>query len=100
MLPLANIVRDAGAAVSGSDRAMDKGRLGPKFQWLQSLGIDLFAQDGSGIISGDQVLIASAAIEDRVPDIAKANALGCPRMTRAELLADLFNAAPRSVAVG
>ena len=100
MLPLANIVRDAGAAVSGSDRAMDQGRLGPKFQWLQSLGIDLFAQDGSGIISGDQVLIASAAIEDRVPDIAKANALGCPRMTRAELLADLFNAAPRSVAVG
>ena len=75
MLPLANIVRDAGAAVSGSDRAMDQGRLGPKFQWLQSLGIDLFAQDGSGIISGDQVLIASAAIEDRVPDIAKANAL-------------------------
>ena len=100
MLPLANIVRDAGAAVSGSDRALDQGRLGPKFEWLQSLGIDLFAQDGSGIISGDQILIASAAIEDSVPDIAKANALGCIRMTRAELLADLFNAAPRSVAVG
>ena len=100
MLPLANIVRDAGATVSGSDRALDQGRLGPKFEWLQSLGIDLFAQDGSGIISGDQILIASAAIEDSVPDIAKANALGCTRMTRAELLADLFNAAPRSVAVG
>ena len=68
MLPLANIVRDAGAAVSGSDRALDQGRLGPKFEWLQSLGIDLFAQDGSGIISGDQILIASAAIEDSVPD--------------------------------
>jgi UDP-N-acetylmuramate--alanine ligase len=35
-----------------------------------------------------------------VPDVAKANALGCARMTRAELLADLFNNAPRSVAVG
>ncbi|OYY69613.1 MAG: UDP-N-acetylmuramate--alanine ligase [Sphingomonadales bacterium 17-56-6] len=100
MLPLANIVRDAGAAVSGSDRALDQGRLGPKFEWLQSLGIDLFPQDGSGIISGDQILIASAAIEDSVPDIAKANALGCTRLTRAELLADLFNAALRSVAVG
>jgi UDP-N-acetylmuramate--alanine ligase len=100
MLPLANIVRDAGATVAGSDRALDQGRLGAKFEWLQSLGIDLFAQDGSGLISGDQILIASAAIEDRVPDVAKANALGCARMTRAELLADLFNNAPRSVAVG
>lgn len=100
MLPLANIVRDAGATVAGSDRALDQGRLGPKFEWLQSLGIELFAQDGSGLVSGDQILIASAAIEDSVPDIAKANALGCQRMTRAELLAELFNAAPRSVAVG
>ena len=100
MLPLANIVRDAGAAVAGSDRALDQGRLGPKFEWLQSLGIALFAQDGSGLVSGDQILIASAAIEDSVPDIAKANALGCQRMTRAELLAELFNAAPRSVAIG
>ena len=100
MLPLANIVRDAGATVAGSDRALDQGRLGRKFEWLQSLGIDLFAQDGSGLVSGEQILIASAAIEDSVPDIAKANALGCKRMTRAELLAELFNAAPRSVAVG
>jgi UDP-N-acetylmuramate--alanine ligase len=100
MLPLANIVRDADATVAGSDRALDQGRLGAKFEWLQSLGIDLFAQDGSGLISGDQILIASAAIEDSVPDVAKANALGCARMTRAELLADLFNNAPRSVAVG
>ncbi len=100
MLPLANIVRDAGASVAGSDRALDQGRLGPKFEWLQSLGINLFPQDGSGLISGDQILIASAAIEDSVPDVATANALGCTRMTRAELLANLFNAAPRSVAVG
>ena len=100
MLPLANIVRDAGATVAGSDRALDQGRLGAKFEWLQSLGIDLFAQDGSGLISGEQILIASAAIEDSVPDVAKANALGCARMTRADLLADLFNNAPRSVAVG
>jgi UDP-N-acetylmuramate--alanine ligase len=100
MLPLANIVLDAGASVAGSDRALDQGRLGPKFEWLQSKGITLFAQDGSGIVSGEQILIASAAIEDSVPDIAKANALGCQRMTRAELLAELFNAAQHSVAVG
>jgi UDP-N-acetylmuramate--alanine ligase len=100
MLPLANILRETGATVAGSDRALDQGRLAPKFEWLQSLGIDLFPQDGSGLTSGEQILIASAAIEDSVPDIAKANALGCQRMTRAELLAELFNAAPRSIAVG
>ncbi len=100
MLPLANIVRDAGATVGGSDRALDQGRLGAKFEWLQSLGISLHKQDGSGLTSKEQILVASAAIEDSVPDVAKANALGCARMTRAELLAELFNAAPRSIAVG
>jgi UDP-N-acetylmuramate--alanine ligase len=100
MLPLANIVRDTGAVVAGSDRALDQGRLGAKFEWLQSMGISLHGQDGSGLTSPDQILIASAAIEDSVPDIAKANVLGCKRMTRAELLADLFNAAPSSIAVG
>jgi UDP-N-acetylmuramate--alanine ligase len=100
MLPLANIVRDSGATVAGSDRALDQGRLGAKFEWLQSMGISLHKQDGSGLTSGDQILIASAAIEDSVPDIAKGIELGCPRMTRAELLAELFNAAPRSIAVG
>jgi UDP-N-acetylmuramate--alanine ligase len=100
MLPLANIVRDSGATVAGSDRALDQGRLGAKFEWLQSMGISLHKQDGSGLTSGKQILIASAAIEDSVPDIAKGIELGCPRMTRAELLAELFNAAPRSIAVG
>jgi UDP-N-acetylmuramate--alanine ligase len=100
MLPLANIVCDQGSSVAGSDRALDQGRLGAKFEWLKSLGISLHQQDGSGLHSKDQILIASAAIEDSVPDIKAANALGCARMTRAELLADLFNASKRSVAIG
>ncbi|MEY4870426.1 MAG: hypothetical protein RIS11_1620 [Pseudomonadota bacterium] len=100
MLPLANIVRDGGASVAGSDRALDQGRLAPKFEWLKSLGIEIFPQDGSGLVSGDQILVASAAVEDSVPDVAKAKELGCARMTRAELLAELFNASRRSVAVG
>ncbi len=100
MLPLANIVRDKGASVAGSDRALDQGRLAPKFEWLESLGINLYKQDGSGLNSKDQILVASAAIEDSVPDVARANELGCKRITRAELLSELFNAAPRSIAVG
>ena len=100
MLPLAMIVREGGANLAGSDRALDQGRLAAKFEWLKAKGIGLFAQDGSGLTSIEQILIASAAIEDSVPDIAKANKLGCKRMTRAELLAEQLNAAPHSIAVG
>jgi len=100
MLPLAMILRESGAVVAGSDRALDQGRTAEKFGYLQSKGIKLHKQDGSGLTSGNQILVASAAIEDSVPDIAKANALGCKRMTRAELLAEIFNATPRSIAIG
>ncbi len=100
MLPLATILAEQGAKVAGSDRALDQGRLGAKFEYLQARGMDLFAQDGSGLTNRDQILVASAAIEDSVPDVAKAHSLGCARITRAELLAELFNASPRSVAVG
>ena len=100
MLPLAMIVQATGARVSGSDRALDQGRLADKFRWLQDRGVRLFQQDGSGLVDGGQILIASAAIEDSVPDVARANALGCKRITRAELLAEYFNAAPHSIAVG
>jgi UDP-N-acetylmuramate--alanine ligase len=100
MLPLATILHGMGARVAGSDRSFDQGRTPEKFAWLQQAGFTLFPQDGSGIVSPDQVLVASAAIEDSVPEVVRATALGCPRMTRAELLATLFNAAPTGLAVG
>lgn len=99
MLPLAMIVAARGGAVSGSDRGRDQGRTRAKFDWLESRGIALFAQDGSGVAAG-QTLVASAAVEDSVPDIAAANALGLPRMTRAELNAALFNEAAQAIGVG
>lgn len=99
MMPLAMILAGQGTKVAGSDRSLDTGRLPAKFDALRALDIDLFAQDGSGITGPDQVVIASAAVEDTVPDMVQAVALGCPRMTRAELNADLFNAAPLSIGV-
>jgi UDP-N-acetylmuramate--alanine ligase len=100
MLPLASIVRAQGCSVAGSDRALDQGRTAAKFEYLQRLGIDLFPQDGSGLTSSDQILVASAAVEETVPDVQAARRLGCPRITRAELLASLFNAAELGIAVG
>ena len=52
MLPLASILRARGEKVAGSDRALDAGRLGNKFDFLRSLGIPLFPQDGSGLAEG------------------------------------------------
>src|SRR3546814_19680828 len=52
------------------------------------------------IVSASQTLVASAAVEDTVPEVMRAKALGCARMSRAELLATLFNAAPFGIAIG
>jgi UDP-N-acetylmuramate--alanine ligase len=100
MLPLAAIVRGQGASVSGSDRALDQGRTAAKFDYLRGLGIELYRQDGSGLNSPDQILVASAAVEESVPDVQAARRLGLERITRAELLSRLFNAAGTGIAVG
>lgn len=100
MMPLALIVAGQGHRVAGSDRALDQGRTAPKFDWLRSKGIDLFAQDGSGIARAEQIVVASAAVEDTVPDIVAANTVGAQRMRRADLLAELFNGAKQGIAVG
>ena len=100
MLPLALILRGHGAEIAGSDRSRDQGRSAEKFAWLEAQGIRLFPQDGSGIVSARQTLVASAAVENTVPEVVRASELGCARMTRAELLATLFNASACGIAVG
>ena len=99
MLPLAAIVRASGATVTGSDRALDAGRLAAKFDYLRRLGIRLSAQDGSGLAKG-ATLVTSAAVEESIPDVVRARELGLPQLTRPQLLAQLLNAAKQSVAVG
>ena len=100
MLPLALIVQARGDVVEGSDRALDQGRTADKFEFLRARGIKLFAQDGSGVTRPDQIVVTSAAVEETVPDVQSARRVGAELMTRAELLAQLFNAAPVGVAVG
>lgn len=98
MLPLALIVQRGGAAVAGSDRALDQGLLAEKFAFLRARGIALFPQDGSGVTPAS-VVVASAAVEDTIPDVRAARQVGAKLVTRAELLAELFNAAPRAVGI-
>src|SRR5690242_13022157 len=100
MLPLALIVQGRGSEVEGSDRALDQGRTAGKFEFLRARGIKLHAQDGSGVTRAEQIVVTSAAVEETVPDVQAARRVGAQLMTRAELLAELFNAAPLNIAVG
>ncbi|MDQ3482383.1 MAG: Mur ligase family protein [Pseudomonadota bacterium] len=99
MLPLASILRASGARVAGSDRSLDAGRTSHKFDYLRSLGIQLFAQDGSGLQQG-MTLVTSAAVEETVPDVVRGRELGLDHLKRPELLAQLLNDAQHSIAVG
>lgn len=99
MAPLALIVQARGAVVDGSDRALDQGRTLDKFAFLRRRGVTLHPQDGSGLTNAHQTLVASGAVEETVPDVQAARRVGAAVMTRAELLAELFNAAPVSVGV-
>jgi UDP-N-acetylmuramate--alanine ligase len=99
MLPLAMILHARGHRVQGSDRALDQGMTTEKFAWLRGQGIDLFPQDGSGLIAAGQILVTSTAVEDSVPDVATARRLGATEIRRAELLAEMFNAATVSIGI-
>ncbi|WP_427789467.1 UDP-N-acetylmuramate--L-alanine ligase [Brevundimonas diminuta] len=99
MMPLAMIVQAQGNRIAGSDRALDQGRTPDKFDWLRAHGVILHPQDGSGVVSADQVVVATGAVEDTVPDIGAARRVGAVIKTRPQLLSELFNAAPTSVGV-
>ena len=99
MLPLALILRARGHEVAGSDRALDQGRLAAKFDYLRAQGIALYPQDGSGVVSADQILVRSAAVEDTVGDVVTAKRVGARDLKRPQLLAELFNAAKVRIGV-
>jgi UDP-N-acetylmuramate--alanine ligase len=99
MTPLALIVKARGGRVEGSDRALDQGRNLDRFAYLKDRGVVLHAQDGGGVTRADQIVVCSAAVEESVPDVQAARRVGAKVIVRAELLAELFNAAPTSIGV-
>lgn len=99
MMPLAMIVQAQGNRISGSDRALDQGRTPEKFDWLRAHAVTLHPQDGSGVVSADQVVVATGAVEDTVPDIGAARRVGAVIKTRPQLLSELVDAAPTSIGV-
>jgi UDP-N-acetylmuramate--alanine ligase len=99
MTPLALIIQARGGCVEGSDRALDQGRNSARFDFLRARGILLHPQNGSGIRRAEQILVTSTAVEDTVPDVQAARRIGAVIITRASLLAQLFNRAALSIGV-
>jgi UDP-N-acetylmuramate--alanine ligase len=99
MTPLALIIQASGGRVEGSDRALDQGRNPERFDFLRARGVLLHPQDGSGMRRAGQILVTSTAVEETVPDVQAARRIGAAVMTRAQLLAELFNGAPVSVGI-
>jgi UDP-N-acetylmuramate--alanine ligase len=87
-----------GGHASGSDRAFDRGERASLRAQLESLGIKVVPQDGSGLGPDCVALVVSTAVEEQVPDFAAAKVKEIPIVHRSELLAH-FVAGHRSVAV-
>jgi UDP-N-acetylmuramate--alanine ligase len=99
MTPLALIIQASGGRVEGSDRAFDQGRNSERFDFLRARGMLLHPQDGSGIRRAEQTLVTSTAVEETVPDVQAARRIGAAIITRANLLAQLFNRAGLGIGV-
>src|SRR5499426_3463614 len=99
MTPLALIIQARGGRVEGSDRALDQGRNSERFEFLRARGLLLHPQDGSGIRRAEQILVTSTAVEETVLDVQAARRIGAVIITRANLLAQLFNRAALSIGV-
>ena len=91
MSPLAQILRQRGHWVAGSDRSFDRNLNRDFFEKLKAQGIRLLPQE-QGSVTGDlDCLVVSSAIESGNPELQKARELNVPVLHRAELLAQLFN---------
>lgn len=99
MSALAQYLKGAGKNVSGSDRYFSPGFFNDTKDKLEAEGIVCFEQNGTGINTSTQLVVASTAIEDTVPEMQKAKQLNIPVIKRSELLA-LISQSKKTIAVG
>ena len=83
MSALATALVRQGCVVTGADRARET----PNVLFLESLGVTVFPDDGSGIDATTDEVIVSTAIEETNAGLRKAHALGIPVTHRAKALA-------------
>ena len=83
MSALATALVRLGDEVTGADRTLDA----PNVRFLESIGVKVFPDDGSGVGADVNEVIVSTAIEETNPGLRKARELGVPVVHRAKALA-------------
>jgi UDP-N-acetylmuramate--alanine ligase len=83
MSALATALVRLGDEVTGADRTLGT----PNIRFLESLGVECFPDDGSGVDETTDEVIVSTAIEEDNPGLKKARELGIPVTHRAKALA-------------
>jgi len=99
MSAIAQYLKGKGCQISGSDRYFNVGEAEEIRQKLENEGIKCFPQGGLGIDETVDLLVVSTAVEDTVPEVQEAKALGIPILKRSALLA-MIAAAQKTIAVG
>jgi len=100
MSALAQVLNAKGVAVCGSDRSFDQGKDAYIKKALEDVGIRIFPQDGSAVDESTDFLYVSTAVEETIKDVQKALKLGVKIKKRSDLLAEIFNAHAKGIAVG
>lgn len=98
--PLEQIMLKKGYTVYGSDRGFDEGKDADRRQALESVGLKIIPQDGSGITPDISCVYASAALDENNPDIKAARHFGIPVKSRSDLLEEIFSTYAKGIAVG
>ena len=83
MSALATALVRLGDEVTGADRTLGT----PNIKFLESLGVKVFPDDGSGVDAATDEVIISTAIEETNAGLVKAKELGIPVTHRAKALA-------------
>ena len=99
MSAIAQYLKGIGKEVSGSDRFFAPGKYNEVQAKLEAEGIHCYIQNGEGITSSTDLIVASTAIEDTVLEIQKAKELNIPIIRRSELLS-IIAASKKTIAVG
>ena len=98
--PLEQIMIKKGYEVYGSDRSFDEGKDTDRRLALESVGLKIIPQDGSGITPDMECVYASAALDESNPDIKAARRYNIPVKSRSDLLEEIFHTYPKGIAVG
>jgi len=91
MSALAQITKSQGHVVGGSDRRNDNRQTPEVFNKLESQGIRLSPQDGTGVDKETDFIVISSAVEEDNPDLKIAMQQDIQIIRRSDLLGSLFN---------